>query len=50
MPEAFGELDVSPCEPDYFKDCDIVFSGLDSSVAGEIGDSRTPRHFGKPRA
>ncbi len=37
MPEAFGELEVQPCEPEYFKDCDIVFSGLDSSVAGEVG-------------
>ena len=27
---------VKPCEPEEFKDCDIVFSGLDSSVAGEI--------------
>ena len=37
MPEAFGELEIKPCEPDHFRDCDIVFSGLDSSVAGEIG-------------
>ena len=38
MPEAFGELDIKACAPEEFKDCDIVFSGLDSSVAGEIGE------------
>ena len=27
---------MKPCKPEEFKDCDIVFSGLDSSVAGEI--------------
>lgn len=27
---------VKTCEPEEFKDCDIVFSGLDYSVAGEI--------------
>lgn len=37
MPEAFGELPIKPCEPEEFRDCDIVFSGLDSSVATEIG-------------
>ena len=36
LPEKYGELVVKPCEPEEFKDCDIVFSGLDSSVAGEI--------------
>ena len=36
LPEKYGELVVKSCEPGEFKDCDIVFSGLDSSVAGEI--------------
>ncbi|KAI9808591.1 MAG: hypothetical protein M1825_003740 [Sarcosagium campestre] len=36
MPAEVGELEVRPCEPELFKDCDLVFSGLDSSVAGEI--------------
>ena len=36
LPENYGDLIVKPCEPEEFKDCDVVFSGLDSSVAGEI--------------
>ena len=36
LPARYGELEVKPCKPEEFKDCDIVFSGLDSSVAGEI--------------
>lgn len=36
LPEKYGKLVVKTCEPEEFKDCDIVFSGLDSSVAGEI--------------
>ena len=36
LPEKYGELVVKPCEAEEFKDCDIVFSGLDSSVAGDI--------------
>ena len=32
-----GELVVKECKPEEFKDCDLVFSGLDSDVAGEIG-------------
>lgn len=40
MPKAFGELDVKSCDnPEDFKACDIVFSGLDSDVAGRIGMS-----------
>ena len=27
---------MKPCEPEEFKNCDVVFSGLDSSVTGEI--------------
>ncbi|KAL9128955.1 MAG: hypothetical protein Q9217_002471 [Psora testacea] len=36
MPETIGELVVCDCHPKHFKDCDIVFSGLDSSVAGHV--------------
>ncbi len=34
-----GELVVKDCKADEFKDCDLIFSGLDSSVAGDIGSS-----------
>ena len=37
MPERAGELIVTACDPKEFKACDVVFSGLDSSVAGEVG-------------
>lgn len=36
LPEKYGNIVVKPCEPEEFEDCDIVFSGLDSSVAGGI--------------
>lgn len=36
MSKELGELQVKPCLPDHFKDCDIIFSGLDSSVAGHV--------------
>ena len=32
-----GELVVRECKASEFADCDFVFSGLDSDVAGEIG-------------
>ncbi|KAM6530001.1 aspartate-semialdehyde dehydrogenase [Fusarium falciforme] len=34
-PEA-AEILVTKCEPRQFSDCDIIFSGLDSDVAGDI--------------
>src|SRR5262245_2479605 len=37
IPERLREQTVKPCEPAL--DCRIVFSGLDSSVAGEIEES-----------
>jgi len=37
MSKQLGELVVRKCEADEFKDCDLVFSGLDSSVATEVG-------------
>ncbi len=32
------ELIVKECKASEFADCDIVFSGLDADVAGEIGE------------
>ena len=38
MTKELGELVVKECKADQFKDeCDIVFSGLDSDVAGDTG-------------
>lgn len=37
MSKELGELVVRKCKPEEFKDCDIVFSGLDSEVAGDAG-------------
>lgn len=38
MSKELGELVVKECRPEEFKnECDIVFSGLDSDVAGETG-------------
>lgn len=34
-----GALEVRECRATNFGDCDLVFSGLDSDVAGEIGTS-----------
>ncbi|KAL8763850.1 MAG: hypothetical protein Q9184_000446 [Pyrenodesmia sp. 2 TL-2023] len=36
MSKELGELVVKECKPEEFQDCDLVFSGLDSDVAGEI--------------
>lgn len=37
MSKELSELVVQECKPENFKDCDLVFSGLDSDVAGEVG-------------
>jgi aspartate-semialdehyde dehydrogenase len=37
MSEAIARLVVRECKAAEFLDCDLVFSGLDSDVAGEIG-------------
>ncbi len=39
MTERVGSLVVRECKAGEFADCDVVFSGLDSDVAGEIGMS-----------
>jgi aspartate-semialdehyde dehydrogenase len=36
MPDAVADLEVKPTEPGEMEDCDFVFSGLSSSVAGEV--------------
>lgn len=36
MPEEVASMMVLICEPQHFQDIDFVFSGLDSSVAGEV--------------
>lgn len=41
-----GDLVVRECRSSEFADCDIVFSGLDADVAGEIGKIR--RRQGPP--
>ncbi len=36
MPESAYDLIVSECKAEAFKDCDVVFSGLDADFAGDI--------------
>ncbi|TYP91702.1 aspartate semialdehyde dehydrogenase [Fodinibius salinus] len=36
LPRQAADIEVSECIPDHFQDVDFVFSGLDSSVAGDI--------------
>ncbi|KAL8824982.1 MAG: hypothetical protein Q9191_004694 [Dirinaria sp. TL-2023a] len=36
MSKALGELVVQECVPEAFAQCDLIFSGLDSDVAGDI--------------
>ncbi|CAG8505032.1 13077_t:CDS:2 [Ambispora gerdemannii] len=36
IPENVENMLVSQCKPEYFKECDVVFSGLDADVAGDI--------------
>jgi len=37
MPEEVKDMVVRECKAGNFEDCDVVFSGLDADVAGEIG-------------
>lgn len=37
MTAEIGDLVVKECKASEFADCDIVFSGLDADVAGDIG-------------
>jgi len=36
LPERFANMVVRRCIPSDFSDCEIIFSGLDSDVAGEV--------------
>jgi len=38
--ERIGNLVVKKCTAEEFQDCDLVFSGLDSDVAGDVGMDR----------
>ena len=37
MSKELGEMIVKECKSEEFRDCDLIFSGLDSDVAGDIG-------------
>jgi aspartate-semialdehyde dehydrogenase len=37
LPPRVGAMTVTNCDASNFVDCDVVFSGLDSSVAGSVG-------------
>lgn len=37
MSKELATLEVRECKATNFADCDLVFSGLDSDVAGEVG-------------
>jgi hypothetical protein len=37
MSSSIAEMTVRECKASEFSDCDVVFSGLDSDVAGHIG-------------
>jgi len=39
IPDIARKKVVQLCEPQNFRDCAFVFSGLDSDVAGEVGES-----------
>ena len=39
MDARLQELVVKDCKASEFADCDIVYSGLDSDVAGDVGES-----------
>ncbi|ODV92451.1 hypothetical protein CANCADRAFT_1043 [Tortispora caseinolytica NRRL Y-17796] len=36
LPDEAADITVSPCDPSYFTDCKVVFSGLDADVAGDV--------------
>lgn len=38
IPDSVAEVVMRECKADQFEGCDIVFSGLDSDVAGDIGE------------
>ena len=36
IPDQIQEMVINNCDPEYFKDCKVIFSGLDASVAGKV--------------
>lgn len=49
MSADLGDLVIRSCEPENFKGCDIVFSGLDADVAGDIGRCQIMCRFDRCR-
>lgn len=45
MSNTLAALEVRECKASRFSDCDLVFSGLDSDVAGDIGRVLHVRSF-----
>lgn len=41
IPEEVKTMIVQECKPEPFKECGVVFSGLDHDVAGDIGEFGT---------
>ncbi|KAI0920812.1 hypothetical protein AcW1_005020 [Taiwanofungus camphoratus] len=39
IPAAVREMVIHECKPDLFGECEVVFSGLDADIAGEIEES-----------
>jgi aspartate-semialdehyde dehydrogenase len=39
IPPSVREMIVKECVPKHFSTCDLVFSGLDADVAGDIGEN-----------
>ena len=37
IPSGVRDLVINACVPEHFKECAVVFSGLDADVAGDIG-------------
>ena len=37
IPSQARDIVVQECKPEHFRECAVIFSGLDSEVAGEIG-------------
>ncbi|OJJ43469.1 hypothetical protein ASPZODRAFT_146183 [Penicilliopsis zonata CBS 506.65] len=45
MSERLSQLVLRDCKAEQFQDCDIVFSGLNSDVAGDVGMETNPIAF-----
>jgi aspartate-semialdehyde dehydrogenase len=45
IPDNVQDLIVNECKSTHFAECDVVFSGLDADVAGDIGKDNTYVHY-----